>query len=60
MECEGIRAISGDGLEDSIGRLGPDEGLGIVVVSFDEGGDRDHQSARAAMHAALDLLVGKQ
>jgi hypothetical protein len=57
---EGVGAISGDGLEDGIGGLGPDERRRIVVVGPDEGGDSGSQFVDAAMDAALDLLVGEQ
>ena len=39
MDGEGVGAVSGDGLEDRIGGLGPDEGLRVVVVGLDEGAD---------------------
>ena len=60
MHGEGFGAISGDGLEDGIGGLGPDEGLGVVVVGLDEGGNVGLEFVDAAMDAALDLLVGEQ
>jgi hypothetical protein len=56
MDREGIGAISGDGLEDGIGGLGPDERLWVVVVGLDV----SLQFVDAAMDAALDLLVGQQ
>ena len=60
MDIESVGAVSSDGLEDRIGGLGPDEGLWVVVVGLDEGGDGGLQFVHAAMDAALDLLVGKQ
>jgi hypothetical protein len=35
MDSEGVGAISGDGLEDRIGGIGPNEGLRVVVVGLD-------------------------
>ena len=49
-----------DRLEDGIGCLGPDERLGVVIVGLDEGGNIGLEPIDAAMHAALDLLVGEQ
>ena len=60
MYGQGLRAISRDGLEDGIGCLGPDEGLGLVIVGLDEGGDIGLELIDAAMDAALDLLIGEQ
>jgi hypothetical protein len=53
---EGVGAISGDGLENVVGGFGPDEGLRVVVVNLDEGGDGGFEFVHAAMNAALDLL----
>jgi hypothetical protein len=47
----------GDGL---VGSLGPDEGLGVVVVARDELADRLLEFARAAMDSALDRPLGEQ
>src|SRR6516164_8278116 len=60
MYGQGLRAISRDCLEDGIGCLGPDEGLGLVIVGLDEGGDIGPELIDAAMDAALDLLIGEQ
>ena len=60
MHDQGVGAISGNGLEDGIGGLGPDEGFRIVVVGMNECGDGGLQFVHAAMDAALDLLVGEQ
>ena len=60
MYGQGLRAISRDCLEDGIGCLGPDEGLGLVIVGLDEGGDIGLELIDAAMDAALDLLIGEQ
>ena len=60
MNGQGLRAISGDCLEDGIGCLGPDEWLGVVIVVLNEGSDIGLELIDAAMDAALDLLVGEQ
>src|SRR6516225_524463 len=60
MYGQSVRAISRDRLEDGIGCLGPDERFGVVIVGLDEGGDIGLEPIDAAMHAALDLLVGEQ
>ena len=52
--------MSRDRLEDGIGCLGPDEWLGLVIVGLDDDGDIGLEPIDAAMHAALDLLVGEQ
>ena len=59
MHGEGIGA--GNGLEDGIGGLRPDEGFRIVVVGMDECGDGGLQFVHAAMDAALDpiLAIGR-
>src|SRR5690242_2486647 len=61
MHGEGIGAISGNGLEDGIGGLRPDEGFRIVVAGMDECGDGGLQFVHAAMDAALDpiLAIGR-
>ena len=38
----------------------PDEWLGLVIMGLDEGRDIGLEPTDAAMHAALDLLVGEQ
>ena len=60
MHGEGVGAISGDGLQDSIGGFGPDERFWVIVRGLDEGVDGGLEFMHAAMDAALDLLVGEE
>ena len=45
--------------EDLIGRLDPDEGLGLLIVKLEVEPNNVFQLARAAMRAAPDLLLGQ-
>jgi hypothetical protein len=51
-----IRAIACDRLEDGISGFGPDEGLWIIIVGFDECRNVGLEIADAVMDATLDLL----
>ena len=49
MHGEGVGAISGNGLEDGIGGLSPDERFRTVIVGMNECGDGGLQFVHAAM-----------
>src|ERR1700730_2194441 len=60
MDRPGVGAIACDRLEDGVSSLGPDEGLWVGIVDLNECGDVGFEIMDAAMHAALDLLVGEE
>jgi len=60
MDRLGVGAIACDRLEDGVSSLGPDEGLWVGIVDLNECGDVGFEIMDAAMHAALDLLVGEE
>jgi hypothetical protein len=57
VDRERVGAVPREGLEDRIGGFGPDQRLGIMLVSLDEGSDVGLQLVNAVINAALDLLV---
>src|SRR5262249_18437792 len=52
-------AKASDASEDLIGRLDPDEGLGLLVVNLEVKANCVFQLARAAMRPTPDLLLGQ-
>ena len=46
--------------QDVVSRFGPTERLGIGIVGFDVGADGGFQLGGRSMHAAADLVIGKQ
>src|SRR5262249_52873783 len=52
-------AKASDACEDLIGRLDPDEGLGLLVVNLEVKANCVFQLARAAMRPTPDLLLGQ-
>ena len=46
-----------DGGEDAVGGFGPPEGLGVVVVLFDEGVDVGFELSGRGVHAAPQLFA---
>jgi hypothetical protein len=57
---EGPLAEPGDGLENVIGGFGPSEGLRVLIVAGDEGGDGILQLCDAAMDPSFDLPLGEK
>jgi hypothetical protein len=49
-----------DAVEDLIGRLGPDEGLGVAVGELDVAADRGFELPRTATQTTAELLLGQR
>ena len=61
MSCSGDSLTKArQGIQDLIGRLGPNEGLGMLVVEPQILSDRAFQFAGAPMTAAPDLFEGQR
>ncbi len=60
MDCEGIGAVSGDGLVDGVSDLGQNERFWIMITGLDEGVDDFLKSVDAAMDTVLDLPVSEE
>ena len=55
LQSAGVEAANA--AENGIGGLGPDKGLGLVVVQGDELGDGGFQFPHAGVRTALDLTL---